>query len=75
MNGEAVNVRTNRIQQVRDFIESGEAEREVAINDCETIGTVRATIYNTIMSRPYFKTRCYAERRKHRLYLVRRDYG
>ena len=73
LNGEAVTVRSNRIKQVRDFIESGEPEREIFINECEMLGTVRATLHNTIMSRPYFKTRCYAEQRNSRLYLVRRN--
>lgn len=71
-NGEAVTVRTNRIEQVRDFIYSGEKEREIPVNEEEMIGTVRSTLHNTIRSRPYFKARCYAEQRNYRVFLVRR---
>ena len=72
MSGDTIIIRTNRIEQVRNFIESGEPEREVAVNEGETIGTVRSTLQNTIVSRPYFKARCYVEQRNWRLYLVRR---
>lgn len=65
-------IRTNRIQQVRDFIESGEAEREVIVHEDEMNSTVRTSLRNCIASRPYFKARCYVEQRNYRVFLVRR---
>ena len=72
-NGKTVTVRTSRARQIRDFLNSGEPEREIPINECEMIGTVRATLHNSISGNPYFKARCYAEQRNYRLYLVRRQ--
>ena len=65
-------IRINRIQQVRDFIESGEAEREVIVQEDEMNSTVRTSLRNCIASRPYFKKRCYVEQRNYRVFLVRR---
>lgn len=65
-------IRINRIQQVRDFIESGEAEREVIVHEDEMNSTVRTSLRNCIASRPYFKKRCYVEQRNYRVFLVRR---
>lgn len=65
-------IRINRIQQVRDFIESGEAEREITVHENEMNSTVRTSLRNCIASRPYFKARCYVEQRNYRVFLVRR---
>ena len=73
-NGETATVRSNRIRQVQEFIASGEPKREIPVDECEAIGTVRATLYNTINSRPFFKKRCLVEQRNYRIFLVRREY-
>lgn len=65
-------VRISRIQQVRDFIESGEEEREITVHEDEMNSTVRTSLRNCIASRPYFKKRCYVEQRNYRVFLVRR---
>ena len=70
--GESAIVRTSRIMQVRDFINSGRKEEEVFIESCENPGTVRSSLYNAISSSPYFNKRCYVVQRKHRIYLMRR---
>lgn len=70
--GEIIKIRESRIEQVRDFLESGEQEREIVIHENEMIGNVRAAIYNTINQHQYFKTQCFVQIRNYRLYLVRR---
>ena len=71
--GKTVKIRTSRIEQVRDFIYSGEQEREIIVGEDEMNSTVRTSLRNCIASRPFFKSRCYVEQRNYRVFLVRRD--
>ena len=70
--GGTINVRTNRIMQIQDFLESGETEREIIVQEYERLTTVRAALHNAIRDHPYFRDRCYIIARNMRLYLVRR---
>ena len=70
--GKTVTVRTSRIQQVRDFIESGATETEIPVAECEYIGTVTSALHNAIVNSPYFFRRCAVIQRRRRVYLVRR---
>lgn len=63
--------RINRIEQVRDFLNSGEKEQEIVVQEDENITTVRAALHNAIQYHPYFRERCYLVARKMRLYIVR----
>lgn len=63
--------RANRIEQVRDFLNSGEKEREIVVQEGENFTTVRAALHNAIQNHPYFRGRCYLTARKMRLYIVR----
>lgn len=63
--------RINRIEQVRDFLNSGEKEREIVVQEGENITTVRAALHNAIQYHPYFRERCYLTARNMRLYIVR----
>jgi hypothetical protein len=65
-------VRISRIEQVRDFIYSGEQEREITVHENEMNSTVRTSLRNCIASRPFFKANCYVEQRNYRIFLVRR---
>lgn len=63
--------RIDRIGQVRDFLDSGEKEREIVVHEGENITTVRAALHNAIRFNPYFRERCYLTARNMRLYIVR----
>ena len=63
--------RIDRIGQVRDFLNSGEKEREIVVQEHENLTTVRATLHNAIQYHPYFRERCYLVARNMRLYIVR----
>ena len=70
--GRTVTVRTSRIQQVRDFIESGKPEQEIPVHECEFMATVCSAIHNAIKNSAYFSARCAVVQRNHKVWLIRR---
>lgn len=70
--GEIIRVRESRIEQVQDFLESGEQEREIPVHESEFFDTVRAALYNAVNQHKAFRELCCVKAKDYHLYLVRK---
>ena len=65
--------RKSRVQDIEDFINSGDEAWKVELDHDELAGSVMSSYRNAIISRPYFTARCIVVRRQNTIYLVRRE--